>query len=307
MDNNIQNAPSKNPLPQPPLDESTNLKTPAGSFKQPLSQTPTPPVNNPTSPLPTSQTPQFPTINKPPDSVISEKKKRLPLFNIIIILFLLLAISIWAGVGYLYIQNNNLKDKTSETILEEKISTPTPTPTPAFSPEQIKIESGNVIWERPDGEITVIIDKGNYKTTGITGFAKVVVSPDENWICAESWPPAPDPSLYIANIEGENVIKVNSNRNSCLWSQDSKSITYINSSAPNTQTDIYIYNNELGEETNLTRSAFDDGVVRKYKVVGFNADGSKLICEYTQIPQAEEGQGSCEVDIETGNVELNII
>ena len=96
-------------------------------------------------------------------------------------------------------QNQKIKKgETSENINSNL--TPTSTPTPSFSPDQVKIKNGSVVREIPGGETTILVDKENYDSTGITGFAKVVVSPDETKICFESWPPAPEHALYSIGL-----------------------------------------------------------------------------------------------------------
>ena len=190
-------------------------------------------------------------------------------------------LAVWSGVAYLFFQNKNIKDDNQGEVQEENL--PQPTPTPEFTPDQIKIKSGNIVREKPDGETTVLVDKGNYKTTGITGFLKIVVSPDNEKICFESWSPAPQPALYVADVDGQNVVEVSPNRQNCLWSKDSQSVYYVNISSNSSPTNIFSYNLSENAEKDLTGDAVPAGMVRRYEIVGLSADGSKLICKFENI------------------------
>ncbi|OGM07989.1 hypothetical protein A2159_03855 [Candidatus Woesebacteria bacterium RBG_13_34_9] len=223
-------------------------------------------------------------------------------FKVFLIIGILFILAIWGGVGYLYFQNKNIKDKSNE----EKIINVTPqvTPTPGFTPDQIKIKSGSVIREKPGGETTVLVDKNNYESTGITGFLKVAVSSDNQKICFEAWSPAPEPALYVSNIDGQNVIEVSPNRQNCLWSKDSKSVFYVNTSSKTSPVNIFKYNLELAAESDLTGNSVPAGVVRRYEIVGLSADGTKIICKFENLGGAAktETMSQCEVDLETGEV-----
>ena len=219
-------------------------------------------------------------------------------FRIFVILSLIIVAAIYGGVVYLYSQNQKIKKgETSENINSNL--TPTSTPTPSFSPDQVKIKNGSVVREIP-GETTILVDKENYDSTGITGFAKVVVSPDETKICFESWPPAPEPALYIADIDGSEVSEVSPNRQNCVWVPDSQKIMYVNSSSKTTPANIYLFSPTDEVETNLTKDSVSEGTVRRYEIVGFSADGGKIICTYEDVGGTDEGMGGeCEIDLST--------
>ena len=216
-------------------------------------------------------------------------------FKFFVIFSIIVIVVIYAGVAYLYSQNQKLKNGSENTDAQ---LTPTLTPTPAFSPDQIKVKNGSVVREIPQGEVIVLIDKEKYESTGITGFAKVAVSPDETKICFESWPPAPEPALYVATITGFDIEEVSPNRQNCVWTQDSNRIIYVNSSSKTTPANIFLYSLEDNVETNLTKDSVPEGSVRRYEIVGFSADGGKIICTYEDVGGTEEGLGGeCEIDL----------
>ncbi len=223
-------------------------------------------------------------------------------FKIFIILGLVLITIIWGSVFYMYFQNKKLKTKSINN--NSNFTYPEVSPTPKFTPSWIKIKNGNVVMEKPDGQTTILIDKSNYPSTGITGFLKVIVSPDEKNICFESWSPSPEPALYLADIDGQNVKKVSTNRQNCLWSNDSKYIYYINTAAKTTPINIFEYDIENSKENDLTSNFVPSGQLRRYEIVGFSADKSKLICKYENILGAATTDNiyECEIDLQTKEV-----
>jgi hypothetical protein len=223
-------------------------------------------------------------------------------FKVFLIIGIILIIAIWAGVAYIYIQNKNLKDGQSGEQTQAPVFQVTPTP--SFTPDQIKIRGGNVIREELSGEIVVLVNKDEYPSTGITGFLKVAVSPDEQMMCFESWSPAPEPGLYISAIDGGSVVEVSPNRQTCLWAPDSKSIYYINTASTTAPVNIFSYDIEQELETDLTSSFVPAGVVRRYEIIGLSADGSEIICRYENIGGAatSETSSECRIDLESGEV-----
>jgi hypothetical protein len=235
--------------------------------------------------------------------VTSSSPKKSSKFGIFIGVFVFLALCVWGGVAYLYLQNRELKSDIQEQQSGETASLPIPTPTPEFTPEQIQILNGSVVRKRPSGETETLVNKEDYRTTGITGFAKVVVSPDNKKVCFESWPPAPKPALYYANIDGSEVVEIGFKKKNCVWLTDSEKIIYIDDTSAKTSADIYSYDTVNKLETNLTESSVATGVTRRFEVVSLSADGSKIICTYTDVGIKEES-GSCEINLETGEVEI---
>lgn len=223
-------------------------------------------------------------------------------FKAFVIIGVLAVLAIWGGVGYLYYQNRTVKTAPTDGRSEEQVVQTTPTP--VFTPDQIKIKSGSIVHEKPDGEIITLVSKDDHPSTGIIGFLKVAVSPDYKKLCFESWSPAPDPALYISDIDGQNVIEVSANRQSCLWSNDSNRIFYTNTSTKTSPVNIFRYDLTQATESDMTGNSVPAGVVRRFEIVGFSADSSKLICSYENLggAAASETMSQCEIDLQTGEV-----
>src|SRR3989304_5022143 len=130
------------------------------------------------------------------------------------------------------------------------------------------VNSQNTSNTVPDSKQTPFLE-----SSGITGFARVVVSPDNQKICFESWPPAPEPAMYIANIDGSEIVEVNPNRQSCLWKSDTKGVFYINTTSTTSPVNIFYFDLASQEETNVTAESVTEGTVRRYKIVGLSGDG----------------------------------
>lgn len=220
-------------------------------------------------------------------------------FGFFVILGIIVAVLVWGGVTYLYLDTQSLKKAKSEKTAEVP-QEPTPIPTPSFSPDQIQIKNGSVVQAIPNAETTTLVDKADYKTTGITGFAKVLVSPDNSFICFEAWPPAPAPALYVATIKGESVVKVGENYKSCIWNPDSKSILYINSAPLDKPTNIFSYELSSGIVKNVTEKTQTEGE-RAYSIVGLSADATKLICRYVDLESVTnpKNEVTCQIDLKT--------
>lgn len=246
--------------------------------------------------------------NKPLGAVSTDHLSTLPKkgsrFRIFVIVAVILIIIIYSIVGYLYLQNQkgNAQAPSVPQFLGQEKGEPSPTPTPKFDPSQVKIKNGNVVREVTTDDVRTLLTKDDYQDTGITGFAKAIVSPDNTKICVESWPPSPSPSLYLVNSDGSNVLLVSQNRQNCLWSKDSQKIYYKNTGVSTPPSDIFVFDIESHDETNLT-NANDLYPDRVYDIVGLSADGSELICTY-QDTSSEGGEagGDCRIDLTNGEV-----
>ena len=171
----------------------------------------------------------------------------------------------------------------------------------AFSPEQIQIINGNVERVLPFGESNILIDKNDFPTTGITGFSRVVVSPDESRMCFESLPPAPEPELYVSGTDGVNVFRVAANAANCHFGPLGNRLFYNNLPVGNTQGDIYSYNLNTQQIVNLTADLVESENVKVYRLEGVAHESNKLICTYQEV-DPETGSiilqpEPCEVDI----------
>lgn len=308
--------------------------TPIQKNKTPISQevqTPTPPppqeeipIPNPTSSQTTlsqstfSQTtsPQMPPVQSSPLSTqtggfVSRPPKKFPFFKVFVIISILAIIVIYSIVGYLYFKNRQLTSTANVEIITNQVSKSSEkeanketqtTPTPAFSPSQIKIVNGSVVREIPQGETKVLVRKEDFPSTGIIGFARVVVSPDNQKMCLESLPPATKPALYIANIDGTSTQEISKGKQNCLWANDSQKIFYTDTLIANSSVDIYLYELSLNKEENLTATS-SAGIKRAFKIVGLSADETKLICQYQDYGESQKS-GNCEVNLETKEITL---
>lgn len=239
------------------------------------------------------------------ETLTVKPKRSFNAFRIFITLAIIAIIVIYSFVLYLYLQNKKMIEKSQQIV--QTIQTPTPIPTPSFSPDWIKIQNGNVVRQEPGKEPTLLVKKEDYPSTGITGFARVVVSPNYKLICFESWPPAVKPALYLADIDGNNVKEISLNKQNCVFREDSKAIFYVESTPKSESANIFLYDLETDtpQEENLTQSSIPEKVVRRFAIVGFSSDSTKLICKYEEISNnKEEKSGECEIDLQKKEVKL---
>jgi hypothetical protein len=276
----------------------------------PTSQTP--PSSIPTEPynpgLQTPATPPFPTNpitnmpppTVPPPNIVSEppptqKSKR---FTFFVVFSIVILIAIWGVVGYLYYQNKNTEGETSEEIQ----NTSDITPTPGFSASEIQISNGNVSRITSFGETQTLVNKEDHPNTGITGFARVVVSPDNTLLCFESIAPATAPALYVSNIDGSNISEVARDRNTCTWALDSKNIYYVNAPLGQQAINILHYSLDTKIEKNLTESKHTESQIRQYEISG--ASDTSILCRYDVINASGSklSESNCEINTQTGEV-----
>ena len=160
-----------------------------------------------------------------------------------------------------------------------------------------------MVRQVPNAETKILVNKDDHKSTGITGFAKVIVSPDNLRFCFEAWPPAPAPALYISDIEGTEVTKIGENYKNCTWSSDGAKLAYINSAAQDKPANIFVYDIVSGKEKNITLAKQTEAVKKAYGIIGLSADSTKLLCNYTILntvtTEEEKTEGTCEVDWKT--------
>lgn len=291
-------------VPPTPLSTSTMPEDQSSSFT-PTSQTfSTPPPVTPEIPTPipeaqdSSIPPATPTV--PPAGVDSPKevvtppgKIRDPHFLKLLWVFIAILVLVLGVLGYLYFGNSSLRKETSEE------SVPTIIPTPAFNPEQIQIIEGSIYQVVPVGEKKLLVHKNRFADTGITGFARVAVSPNYSKMCFESWPPAPAPKLYYSPIDGGEAIEVAEGGRSCFWTKDSKSLIFTTNPASDKPVNIALYTLETGETRILTTEEVPSGVVRTYEITGLSQDGSAVLCKYADTNERTEEieESTCEVPL----------
>ena len=220
--------------------------------------------------------------------------KRPSKFFTIIVLGIILALIVWGVVIFLLLTGKKSSDQNSLLSFGQKGSSKL-SPTPIFSPDQIKIQNGSVIRQMPNGEVKILVNKKEHPGSGIIGFAKVSVSPDNKKFCFESLPPAPEPALFYSEIDGASVVKVGNDYKNCIWLANEK-FAYINNSPDTNPSDIYFYDTKLKLEKNITNPAATDSTLH-YEIVGLSADSSKLICKSLNITEENATPVNCEVDI----------
>lgn len=258
---------------------------------QPVPPAPMAPVQpQPIQPAPSAPVP-------PPPSGISFPQKKSKGFAIFVVISILILLAIWGVVGYLYYQNNFMgtsKDNESRNV--------SPSPEVQISPNEIQISNGNVARVTSFGETQILIKKEDYPGTGITGFAKVVVSPNLKQFCFESIAPAIQPAMYVANVDGSEPTEIGTDKNTCTWAPDSKNIFYVN--APLSGKSINIFQYDLGTklEKNLTESTTTASEIRQYTITGISGETLKCSYDVVNASGVKLSASNCTIDTKTGEV-----
>lgn len=245
-----------------------------------------------------------PGIATSEETITTQAKPNDSRFKLFMIVGIILIVGVWGIVFYLYFKGRNENQPTpfpniTQDIQNPKLLTPVPTKAPTPKANEITIQNGNVVWISSEFGTKTLVSKENYPGTGITGFARVTTSPDGSFMCLESWPPSPEPALYMANIDATNVVKIGQARQSCLFTSDSKKILSVSMGAENQKTDIFSYEISTGLETNLSANYQSQGPYR-FELVGLSSDGSTAICSFTKFDSS--ANGDCEINLATGEV-----
>ncbi len=239
-----------------------------------------------------------------PQDLITTTKPKKKYFRFFLLISIIVILTIYAFVFHLYQQNQ----KAKESLRSKTALTNLPTPTISFSADWIKIQNGNVVLLQPGKDPVILVDKKDYEQTGITGFSKVSVSPNNKFLCFEALPPVREPAIYISNIDGSNVKLISRNKQNCTFSPDERKIFYVNLlSSKSIPVNIFEFDilEPDSQEKNLTIISIPAGIIRRYEIVGFSSDNQKLICKYEDINKTnEEGSGNCQINLETQQVEF---
>lgn len=270
---------------QAPLNPVPEVKPIAGTVPQ---STNVPPLSNvpPTDVAPKS-------FITPGSGSTSRSKSK---FGLFVVLGIIVIALIYGGVAFIYLQNKNLIKLPGSPSNNQAAETQL-TPTPEFSTDNIKIDAGNISY-KTTGETRILVNKADYPGSGITGFLKFAVSPDKTKICFESWSPAPKPAMYVSDVGGQNVKEVSSGKRNCTWSPDGKKIFYVSTALPATYSQIFVQDLEKNEETNISETSHANGAKRNFEIVGLSADGTNIICSYTESEPSEEA-GQCQISLAT--------
>jgi len=249
----------------------------------------------PTNPQTTaSAAPPLPT-NIGSESITTKSRPKLGGFKLFMVAAVFLIIAIWGVVFYMYYKNNKSDSAQGTNTVPENVTVePTANEVEKPTADQIKILNGSVVWSGKNGDV-IIVSKNDYPQTGITGFYKAVLSPDQDKICFESWPPSPEPAVYLYDLKTFDVKEINPNRKNCLWKTDSKAVIYLNSTAETQSADIFSYDIASSSETNLTNAQNLD-TVRRYEIVGLSSDGSRVVCKFEDVG-TDQGKQDCEINL----------
>jgi len=218
-------------------------------------------------------------------------------FTILIVFLSIIAALIWVGVAYLYYSNTQMTNSSIDEVIEV-----TPPPAPSKPSDEIQISNGSVVrLSSATNEEEMLVDKGNFEGTGITGFISVIVSPDEKLMCFSSISPAPAPAMYVASVDGSAVTQVNSNSSGCVWSSDSNSIAFLNNTTDLSAVDVFKYDIATQEVTNLTEDAVSIGTIRRYDLPSWSSSDT-LVATYTDTAGLVETKGISTITISTGEI-----
>jgi len=231
-----------------------------------------------------------PVVNVTPASVTIESKKGKSSFKTFVVIGIIITAIIYGAVGFIYFQNQDLKRVIQNLNYKPEV---TQSPQKEFNSSLVNIENGSVVYS-DSGSKNVLVDKKAFPETGITGFTKVVVSPDKKWLCFESVPPATRPALYLSDTQGNNVKLISSNKTNCLWRTDSNYIFYQGKDTAKGNLNIYRYDLTTATEENLTKEVLS-GISTNFSMVGLSSDESKLICSFKDPENDESFQ--CEIDL----------
>jgi hypothetical protein len=277
-----QPHPVQNPQPVQAVTATPGITAPLGVT--------TPPEMTPSSPPPPAVA-TTPVVGFP-------QKKKMSGFSLFVILSIILLLGVWGVVGYLYYQNQKLPAEKEATPIAQ---VQTPSPTPELDPSQIQISNGSIVRVLSSGESKTLVGKESYPTTGITGFAKVVVSPDKTRLCFEALPPATEPALYLSNVDGSDTALVEKNRNTCTWLSDSTHILYLNAPIGTKAVDVYTYDINTKTEVNQTKEMQTATRFRQYAV---SQTDTIIECQYSIVNASGNklSTGTCQIDSQTGTV-----
>ena len=288
-------------IPASPFQTQEDSMNPA-PIEPTVSETQQPPIQQ-VPPVAVPAPPQGPITATPRSGSFSK-------FKVFVVIAIIAIVAIYSFVTFLYFQNKKLKSEvtevppvtTGDVANGEQNLLPTVPPPVVATAENVKILNGNVVLQTsPDAESKVLVSKEDFSSTGITGFARVAVSEDGKMLCFESWPPAPEPALYIANADGSDVQEVSPNRQNCLWALDTTKVYYSDYLSKTSAKNIYAYDIATGVETSLTENSQPTATNRAYDIVGLSSDGAKLICTYIE---GKTKTGQCEIDLATSEVVL---
>ncbi len=310
MDSNDKNNANPEPAPAEPETLAVPGQTAqAHPFDQELNSPPPPQITE-VAPNTEEAQVQQPAENTEPDQaeespsgqsevVGTYKPSRIPVLTILILLVTLII-----AVGLVYFGYQAMQGNTNfiSNIIGTDSQSPVPTETEKQS--EITLVEGSVYEVTSDADYNVLVSKEDYPEAGIIGFAKVTTSPDKQYMCFESYSPAPSPRLYISPVKDGTVSAVGDNYRNCAFTPDSKRIVFTDTPTLTEDTHIYLYTIESGDLVNLTEDLDLTDTVNTYAIEGFSDDGATLECSVTTYQGTNANEEACALDIssvESGN------
>ena len=190
--------------------------------------------------------------------------------------------------GFFIYQKYQLKKNQKVTQSKPYPVVTKSSPTPEKSLKEIKIIDGNVCQVTISNEIKILVNKNDYQSESISGFDKVIVSPDETKMCFLGYSPVPI-WLYSANVDGGNVTKVGLGEN-CVWSPDSKKIAFNNHVTDVSPIDILIFDIDSTKVENLTKETAPEGFIRYYEIPQWSGDSTTITANFKSVSMPDETQ-----------------
>lgn len=235
-----------------------------------------------------------PVSQTQPDSNIVIKKTSSG-FRLFIFIIIILSILTWVFAGYIYFSDDLDLSKLNFDQLKNEVSQEANSPSESLT-AKFDVKNGNVVRIENDREIT-IIDKSDFKSTGVAGFGKVTQSYDGKLLCIESHPPSLDASIYVSDVNGANVRKISNLKQNCLWSIKSDKIAYMDLVGGD-KSDIYIFDFNTNIENNLTSKLQNSDNLYIFKLLSWSFRDKGVDCQY-------EDNGviySCSINLDSGEL-----
>ncbi|MBN1331385.1 hypothetical protein JW978_00680 [Candidatus Dojkabacteria bacterium] len=148
----------------------------------------------------------------------------------------------------------------------------------------------------------MLIYKGDYD--GVEEFVEVNTSPDGKHICFLAQDMVPR-WVYYAEADGTDVREEIALAINCVWSNNSDKFAFINHTTDVSPHNVYVYDIETKETTNLTESVNSYEIERIYQTPVWSDDDSTIRSKYIQYDSTAdwaETQGESEINLATGEV-----
>lgn len=204
---------------------------------------------------------------------------------------ILLTIVVFAGVTYWVYTDTGFSDLIKIGDIKKII--------PAEASYEIEVSNGNIV--KKSGKVEeIIIDKTDFEE--ISEFIRVWPSPDKSKLCFLGQSMAPV-WLYVSDIDGSNVVKVDTGKN-CSFSPDNSKVAYNTHTTDVSPVDVRLYDIQTGEKSNFTSTFSTEETYRVYNTPKWINDIT-IESEYEEVSFSDftnQKLGISEINIETGKV-----